>query len=172
MGVYVSQLWGTGRTDDADPVTGLTSRDKYLITKTWARLSNGDAAVQTGVAIFLALFKKHPKYHQLFPFRDTPLEELPKNNRFRAHCVSLMYSFTSIVQNIENTVLLQELLTKQGVAHVPRKVPVHAYEELRIVLMELFSTLMNDEEQKSWEKFLKLGFSIISDGATKASEKI
>lgn len=37
MGMLWSLLGYTnkGRTDDADPVTGLTSRDKYHLKKTW-----------------------------------------------------------------------------------------------------------------------------------------
>ncbi|XP_030754337.1 non-symbiotic hemoglobin 1 isoform X1 [Sitophilus oryzae] len=165
MGIVASNFWDTGRTDDADPVTGLTSRDVYLITKTWKTLSDGDATVKTGMEMFLKLFEKNPQYQQLFPFRDTPKEELTSNNRFRAHCISVIYAFTSIIANITNVLLLNELLKKQGAAHVPRGVPVHAYSELKDVLMELFSKQMNKEELTSWDKFLKFGFTTIAEEA-------
>lgn len=35
MGLIYSWL-GYGKTDDPDPTTGLTSRDKYLIKSTWS----------------------------------------------------------------------------------------------------------------------------------------
>lgn len=35
MGLIYSYLLGYGRTDDPDPTTGLTSRDKYLLRNTW-----------------------------------------------------------------------------------------------------------------------------------------
>ena len=39
----------TGKTDDADPVTGLTSRDKYLVKTSWARLMENPT--DSGVAL-------------------------------------------------------------------------------------------------------------------------
>lgn len=40
MGIVVSYVLpgSTGRTDDPDPVTGLTSRDKYLVKTSWAKI--------------------------------------------------------------------------------------------------------------------------------------
>lgn len=35
MGMLYSLLGYNGRTDDPDPVTGLTSRDKHLLKSTW-----------------------------------------------------------------------------------------------------------------------------------------
>lgn len=51
MGVAVSYILpsNTGRTDDPDPVTGLTSRDKYLVKTTWAKLMKSPA--DSGVAL-------------------------------------------------------------------------------------------------------------------------
>lgn len=35
MGILYSYVLGYGRTDDPNPITGLTSRDIYLIRSTW-----------------------------------------------------------------------------------------------------------------------------------------
>lgn len=41
----------TGRTDDPDPDTGLTSRDRYLISSTWKTVMKDP--LQSGMALFL-----------------------------------------------------------------------------------------------------------------------
>ncbi|XP_060522147.1 uncharacterized protein LOC132699447 isoform X2 [Cylas formicarius] len=163
MGAVGSLLWETDvRSDDPDPVTGLTSKDRRFISSTWNKLNQNSA--ESGIAIFMALFMKYPNYQKLFPFRDIPRDELPKNKRFRAHCISLMYAFTAIVNNVGDTELLQELLSKQGVAHVPRGVQEMSYW-LKEVLMELFGGSMTADELQSWNKFLDVGFSVIIQGA-------
>ncbi|XP_060521326.1 globin-2 A chain-like isoform X1 [Cylas formicarius] len=167
MGLITSLIWrNNGRTDDPDPDTGLTSRDRYLLKSTWQKLSKDSAA--TGIQIFLNLFEKEPKYHDLFPFRDIPWEDLPSCNRFKAHCVTLMYAFSSIIGNIEQPHLLRALLVKQAVAHVPRKVPDKAYWQLKEVLMEMFKPIMTNEELATWNKFLDLGLNLMVEAAGEA----
>lgn len=77
--------------------------------------------------MYFSLFAKYPEYKQLFPFRDIPYDQLRDNNRFKAHCISLIYAFTSIVDSVESPALLEQLLAKQGTNHVPRNVPDRAY---------------------------------------------
>ncbi|XP_050299036.1 globin-2B isoform X3 [Anthonomus grandis grandis] len=163
MGVILSFFWhDTGRTDDPDRTTGLTSRDRHLLKTTWKTLSNGEENLKTGMAIFMTLFKVHPEYQQLFPFRNVPYNQLESNNRFKAHCISLMYAFTSIMENLDNVELLEQLLGKQGVAHVSRKVPERAYWDLKEVLMQLFQKSgMSSEELEAWNKFLDYGLGIM-----------
>lgn len=54
MGLITSYYWeNTGRTDDPDPATGLTSRQKYIIRTTWKKLTEAQNNLQTGMTIFL-----------------------------------------------------------------------------------------------------------------------
>ncbi|KAL1494038.1 hypothetical protein ABEB36_009704 [Hypothenemus hampei] len=166
MGNIISYLWGySGRNDDPDPDTNLTTRDKIILKTTWKKLTNGKANLQIGMALFLNLFQKHPEYHQLFPFRDLPLDQLPENDRFKAHCITLMYAFSSIIENIDNVQMLEQLLAKQGVNHVSRNVPNKAYLELKEVLMDLFGKSLNELELATWKKFFDYGFGVMIKNA-------
>lgn len=51
MGAVVSYVTpgNTGRSDDPDPVTGLTSKDKYLVRTSWAKIMKNPA--DSGVAL-------------------------------------------------------------------------------------------------------------------------
>lgn len=56
MGIITSYFSGeTGRTDDPDPETGLTSRDRYLIKCTWNLVMKD--ATGSGVKLFMRFVK-------------------------------------------------------------------------------------------------------------------
>lgn len=164
MGVAVSYILpaNTGRTDDPDPVTGLTSRDKYLVKTTWAKLMKSPA--DSGVALLCLFFEKHPDYIQLFPFKDVPQTEFKTNIRFRAHANSVVFALSSVVDALNDNDLLVQILTKTGSSHVPRNVTGKAFIHLKEVTLELFSTLFKPEEVEAWRKTLDVAFSVILKG--------
>lgn len=51
MGLIFSYILGHGRADDPDEVTGLTSRDKYLLRTTWNEARSDP--VQLGVGLLV-----------------------------------------------------------------------------------------------------------------------
>ncbi|KAL1494036.1 hypothetical protein ABEB36_009703 [Hypothenemus hampei] len=152
----------TGKTDDPDPVTKLTSRDKYLVRSTWSKAMKTPA--DNGVLLLTMFFEKHPDYIQLFPFKDIPQEEFKQNVRFRAHANSVMYALSSIVDALNDNELLIQLLTKTGSSHVPRKVTPEAFIHLKEVTLELFAQLFKPEEVEAWKKTLDVAFSVILKG--------
>ncbi|KAG5894654.1 hypothetical protein JTB14_017366 [Gonioctena quinquepunctata] len=159
----------TGRTDDPDPVTGLTSREKYLIKSSYEAVRKNP--VEHGVGILNLLFKKYPEALELFPFRDIPLNELPNNPRYRAHCNSVIYGFTAIVDALDNNELLVTILTKVGETHVPRNVFEESFTQLEGIVIEYFSPLLNGEELAAWDKTLKVAFNVIRGAVTEEMAK-
>ncbi|KAJ8936923.1 hypothetical protein NQ314_012128 [Rhamnusium bicolor] len=161
MGMIYSLLgYATqGRTDDPDPVTGLTSRDKYLIANSYLKVRKNPT--ESGVALLNTLFKNHPEYLQLFPFRDVPIKDLPENKRYQAHGNSIIYSFSSIIDALDQNDLLVTILTKIGESHVPRKATEKAFMDLKDSLIELFSPIFNEEEMTAWGKALDVSFTVM-----------
>ncbi|XP_050299042.1 cytoglobin-1 isoform X4 [Anthonomus grandis grandis] len=170
MGHIVSAFTGTGRTDDPDPVTGLTSRDRYYVTSSWARLMKNPT--DSGVALLTLFFKKYPEYIELFPFKDLDPSEFPTNARFRAHCNSVVYALSAVVDSLDTSDVLVELLTKTGSSHSRRKVTREGFLHLKETALELFSTLFKPEELDAWKKTFDVAFSVIIKGleAATASE--
>ncbi|XP_060521333.1 globin-like isoform X2 [Cylas formicarius] len=167
MGIVYGYFFpDTGRTDDPDAVTGLTSRDKYLVKTSWANVMKNPTA--NGCALLLLLFKKYPEYIQLFPFRDVPYSELREAKRFQAHCNSVVFALASIVDALGDNDLLIHLLRKTGSSHVARKVTPEAFHRLKNCVVELFSTFMNEEEIAAWTKTLDVAFAQIDEGIKNA----
>ncbi|CAH1285482.1 unnamed protein product [Diabrotica balteata] len=163
MGIIWSAfgVTNTGRTDDADSTTGLTSRDKYLIKTSWAGVMK--SPTDNGVALLLLLFKNFPETKTVFPFKDIPNDELAKNVRFRAHCNSVVYAVSSMVDAIDDTSLLVGILEKVGRDHKRRSIPQKYFEGLQETMVELFSTFMKTNEINSWNKALNVIFKVIAD---------
>ncbi|KAJ8963171.1 hypothetical protein NQ318_018636 [Aromia moschata] len=152
--------YGTpGRTDDPDPVTGLTSRDKYLIANSWAKVRK--TPTESGVALLNVWLRKYPEHIQLFPFRDIPMSELPTNKKYQAHGNSIIYAVSSIIDALDEDDLLVTILTKVGETHVPRNATVKGFVDLKASILELFSSLFTEEEMKSWQKTLDVAFDVI-----------
>ncbi|XP_076273075.1 globin 1 isoform X2 [Rhynchophorus ferrugineus] len=167
MGTVVSYITtNTGRTDDPDPTTGLTSRDKYLVRTSWARIMKN--ATDSGVALLLLFFKKYPQHKELFPFKDVPHDELSTNKRFRAHASSVVFALASIVDALNDNDLLVQLLIKTGSTHKPRDVTADGFKHLNEVTIELFSSIMKPDEVEAWKKTLGVAFGVILKGLAEA----
>ncbi|ENN77703.1 cytoglobin-1 [Dendroctonus ponderosae] len=164
MGTVLSYITpaNSGRSDDPDPVTGLTSKEKYLVRTSWAKIMKNPA--DSGVALLCLLFERHPEYVQLFPFSDVPPSEFKTNVRFRAHANSVVYALSSIVDALNDNNLLVQILTKTGSSHVPRHVTADAFIHLKEVTIELFSTIFKADEVAAWKKTFEVAFSVIIQG--------
>lgn len=68
--------------------------------------------------ILCRFFEENPSHQRYFKsFKDVPLKDLPSNNKFQAHCTSVMYALTSILDNLDDIGCLTEMLTKLGQNH-------------------------------------------------------
>lgn len=55
------------------------------------------------------------------------MKDLPTNKRFQAHCNSVIYGLSAVIDLINNTDLLVAQLLKVGETHKPRGVTDQAY---------------------------------------------
>ncbi|XP_072398490.1 cytoglobin-1-like isoform X2 [Diabrotica undecimpunctata] len=147
LGFFVNQ----GRIDDANPVTGLTSRDVYLITNTWNKVIS--KPTENGINFFMRLFEIEPKHKLAFPFKDLPTESLPSNKRFHAHVNGVMYSISSIVSSLNDADTLVAIIDKIGRNHVRRSVDLQALKDVKRALLDIFA-FMTTEELAAWSKML------------------
>lgn len=68
------------------------------------------------------LFERYPDEINYFPFKDIPVSELGENKKFQAHASSVMYSVTSLVDNLNDAELLVNILVKLGENHKRRNI--------------------------------------------------
>ncbi|KAG5863957.1 hypothetical protein JTB14_029453 [Gonioctena quinquepunctata] len=171
MGIIYSWLGfgpDRGRTDDLDPVTGLTSRDRYLLRNSWATVMKD--ATGNGVKLFMRLFEIQPKHLEAFPFRHVPMKDLPQNKKFQAHCNSIIYSFGSMVGVLDDYEIFKSIGEKIGNSHAPRPVHYEALMDVKQAVHDIFS-FMNKEELEAWEKFLDLMVKCMYRGIEESNQE-
>jgi len=58
-----------------------------------------------------SLFKQYPEYQKQFKlFKDVPIDELPKNKRFQAHCVNIISAISKLIEQMCDPELMQATL--------------------------------------------------------------
>ncbi|XP_015838448.2 globin [Tribolium castaneum] len=160
MGIITSTLsYYMTKTNDPDPITGLTSRDRYVIQTSWAPVKKD--LTGNGVALLLLYFEKFPATKNYFVFKDVPNEKLKTDKKFHAHCNSVMVTLDSLIANLNDGELIVSLLEKLGKNHKRHGIKDDAYDQLKETVIELFSSFMTKEELETWDKLLKVAFSVI-----------
>ncbi|GFR76925.1 globin [Elysia marginata] len=105
----------------ADPVTGLTARDRQVILDTWEVVGNKAVIRDRAVDLFIALFEAHPYMQAFFKdFKDDPLEELKTSPKLRTHAIRTMYGLKQYMDNLNDVPTLAGLITKMAENHLPR----------------------------------------------------
>ncbi|RZC38668.1 Globin domain containing protein [Asbolus verrucosus] len=162
MGIITSSYYYySTRTDDPDETTGLTSRQRYLVQSSWAPMKKD--LTGNGVKLLLFLFKKFPEEHQNFPFRDIPYEELHASKRFHAHCSNVMYAVDAIIDSLNDSELLVNILQKIGKNHHRNNVKPISFWHVKETMLEYFATYMSKETLDAWDKSLQVAFGVVGD---------
>ncbi|XP_058798119.1 globin [Phymastichus coffea] len=164
MGSSLSLFWGSANDNVVDPATGLTGRQKKLVQSTWALCRKDPIA--SGVAIMTAFFKAHPDYHQDFAgFKDVPLDELPGNKKFQAHCLAVVTTLSNVIDSMNDTELLAANLVSIGEKHNKRGQTKQQFLDLKEVMMEVLRQKLGAkftaETSEAWNKTLDAAYSII-----------
>ncbi|XP_017791067.1 PREDICTED: globin-like isoform X1 [Habropoda laboriosa] len=119
MGTFLRFLGITNDDNRIDQATGLTERQKKLVQNTWAVIRKDE--VGSGIAVMTALFKKYPEYQRYFTaFMDTPLNELPANKRFQAHCASVITALNNVIDSLHDPGLMEASLIGLAERHKKR----------------------------------------------------
>nr|CAD7417409.1 unnamed protein product [Timema poppensis] len=83
-------------------------------------------------------FRTYPqKLEKFAAFSTVPLDELPTNKKFHAHANAIMYTVTSVVDNLDEPEVLVEMLKKLGENHGRRKIVKSEFEVLVEMLKKL-----------------------------------
>ncbi|XP_069685059.1 globin D, coelomic-like [Periplaneta americana] len=175
MGGVLGYFWGSKPDNDPkldipDPATGLTPRERQLVVDTWAIVKQD--AKGNGVDLFMGFFEAHPDYQNRFPsFVGIPLPELRGSKKLTAHAANVMYSLTSVVDNLEDPECLTELLIKLGENHGRRKVTEKEFHDLKTVLMQLLKqklgSKLTSQGEEAWSKTVDVAYKFIFEGITK-----
>ncbi|XP_054714517.1 globin-like [Uloborus diversus] len=168
MGFVVSKahwFWTPADYDKPDSATGITPRQRDLVQSTW-KIVRQDVK-SNGIKLFLKFFDMFPDYQLLFKaFANTPRNELSKNVKLAAHATSVMYAISSLVDNLQDTECLVELLSKIGHSHRPRNLNkdhfLHLQETILIFLAEVLgASVMTIPAKEAWKKTLDVANSCI-----------
>ncbi|UYV62743.1 CYGB [Cordylochernes scorpioides] len=113
--------WLAAWTRSEDPVDaiGLNRKQRRAVRDTWNLLKPNKK--QNVVDIFIRLFEKYPSYQKYFhDFADVPMAELPGNKKLAVHALNVFYSFTSLIDGLDEPESLNGMLEKIGRNHKPR----------------------------------------------------
>ncbi|XP_051158534.1 globin isoform X2 [Leptopilina boulardi] len=164
MGSSLSMLWNSSNDNVIDPVTNLSGKQKKLVQNTWSILKKDP--VGTGVAIMIAYFKKYPEYQKLFAsFKDVPLEELPNNKKYQAHCLNIVTALGSVIDAINDPPLMEASLISLGERHRKRGQTKEQFDQLKAVIMEILGVSLGSkftpETRDAWNKTLDVAFECL-----------
>lgn len=68
--------------------------------------------------ICFSYFKQYPQYHKVFPaFKDIPVDELPTNKKFQAHCQFIVSTLNNAFDAMDNIDLMAAILYSTGERH-------------------------------------------------------
>lgn len=158
MGTFLRFL-GISSSDDSrvDEATGLTERQKKLVQNTWAVIRKDEVA--SGIAVMTAFFKKYPEYQRYFPaFKDTPLNELPANKRFQAHCASVITALNNVIDSLHDPALMEASLVGLAERHKKRGQTKEEFQNLKEVTLEVLRQALGKqftpEVAEAWSKTL------------------
>ena len=80
-------------------------------------------------SVSFRFFEFYPVYIDYFPsFRGESLEELAHSRLVQAHGISVMYSFTTLVENLNDPGFFNKFMTRNMRAHEGRGVGLQQYE--------------------------------------------
>ncbi|XP_076636745.1 globin-like [Colletes latitarsis] len=167
MGSILSNFYRHPDDDVFDPDVGLTRKEKRLVKETW-NILNADS-INTGVAIMSSYFKQYPQYQKVFPaFKDIPVDELPTNNTFKAHCQFIIATLNNAFCALDDICLMNAVLHSTGQRHGRRGQSRQEFIDLKGVMMKVMKdalkTKFSSEVEAAWDKMIDVAFSKIFEG--------
>ncbi|CAG2109708.1 unnamed protein product, partial [Medioppia subpectinata] len=113
---------------------GLTKTEKDFVRNTWELVRQD--IIGNGSDLFIRFFDENPTYQGLFKaIKNVPKAELRENKRFIAHLTSVMYTLSMIVDYIDETELLVEMLTKMANNHIRHKTTAEMFMNLKTTII-------------------------------------
>lgn len=150
--------------DVPDSNTGLTLRQRTAMVRTWD-LVRPDMK-QHGINFFIELFRREPELQTRFKgFTNKTEEELKTNRRFAAHGSTVLHAITTLVDNLDDTPTLLDLLKTTGANHHNRGIPRKDFDLLAPVLIIYLNKTLGSAwtpvAEEAWIKGMKVINSVI-----------
>jgi len=172
MGSVISYLWWGGQDPDAvNPKSGFSPRDIYNVRKSWKKVSADGVA--SGTELLLRYFTAHPQYKSYFKmFKNIPNDDLRTNIQFNAHALNIITTLTAIIDKLEEPDLAAAMSKKIGASHQPRHLTEVHFNDLKVVLVQLFIEVFkfDAETMKSWVKVVTFIYTNAFSELTKNNE--
>jgi hemoglobin-like flavoprotein len=146
----------------------LTDNQKNIIYTTWRHLS--DDMVNTGVTLFLRIFKHSPEVKNLFNFQDLEMSQLPDNPHFRGHATHFMQVINELVDNLDDLdTNLTPLLLALGEQHSQtQRFGIQYFEVFAQCLIIVWEERLGDEftpeVRAAWEKLFVFMLMTLREG--------
>ncbi|CAH1795735.1 unnamed protein product [Owenia fusiformis] len=138
------------------PVTGLIPREKNSIRASWALVMKDSQL--NGRLLLKKLFIVHPDTQQYFRFRNVSVDNLDEDAIFQSHASKVVCAVDAIVNGLDKSDDIVDILLKTGQDHAGRGVQPYNYTEFKAVmecfLVERLGTLLTDFDRRCWEKLL------------------
>jgi hemoglobin-like flavoprotein len=120
--------------------------------------------------MFHRFFTENPTYQSVFPtLKDIPLSEIHGNKKIQAHANNVLYAITSLVDNLDDTDCLVEMLKKLGGNHGKRGIQYSMFVNLGSTIVGLLKDklgpqLMDDFAITAWTKTYGVIISVVKQG--------
>ncbi|KAH3893881.1 hemoglobin-3-like isoform X2 [Dreissena polymorpha] len=153
--------------EPANPVTGLTWRQKEVVRESWGKL--GSEWKTHGVEFFIRLFKTYPSILAYFKtFDGMDFGAIRSSPKLRAHMLNFKHGITSFVDNLDDVECLTVLIHKMTENHFRRRITVNEFQDA----FTLFATFIqevtqcDDVTRGAWTATLTVISTVIRDHMT------
>lgn len=156
----------------ADPRTGMTSKEKTAVRATWHKFREHHS--ENSSKIFVELFTQYPEYKKIFKdFTHETADALAKSPKLQAHGLSVVYQTTAFVESLDDADMLVTLIQKNGTAHTRRKgvTPKHFLHFTRVykgVIQSAVGSKMTPDADSGWDKLFDIVVKSTSEAFVKA----
>uniref|UniRef100_A0A0B7A0X1 Globin n=1 Tax=Arion vulgaris TaxID=1028688 RepID=A0A0B7A0X1_9EUPU len=159
-----------------DATTGLTERDREIITETWGLIANKKVIKLSAMEFFIQFFTDYPYMLDFFPaLKGKSISELRKSTHLRPHATSVFYALTSYVENVDDPENLVGLVKKISISHVGRGIGFKEFEDLKTSLLKFVTSKLGPkgtpEVESAWRKLLTAHNSVFQATAEELSDK-
>ena len=126
--------------------------------------------------IIFRFFTEYPSYQQNFKaFKDVPIDQLKGNKRVLAHSNNVLYQISMLVDYLDDTETLVEMLIKLAKNHHRRKITIEMFQNLENTLVgwleeKLGSELMDDFAMNAWKKTYRVILQVVKKGYDEAAK--
>lgn len=145
-------------------MAALTNEQVEMVKNTWKVPAAN--LMDSGEAILYSFFERYPIHQQKFAsFKNVPLGELKGSPGFRSHANRIMTVFDDSIKELgkedgmENIAKIWDAL---GHSHARRKIEPKAFLELRGVILEILTALINldKSQQETWGALIDVVYSV------------